>query len=28
MVEAEQSDAVEHWTGHLAAVAEEHLNVA
>ena len=28
MVEAEQSDAVEHLTGHLAAVAEEHLNVA
>jgi len=28
MVEAEQSAAVEHWTGHLAAVAEEHLNVA
>ena len=25
---AEQSDAVEHWTGHLAAVAEEQLNVA
>ena len=28
MVEAEQSEAVEHWTGHLAAVADAHLNVA
>ena len=28
MVEAEQSEAVEQWTGHLAAVAEDHLNVA
>ena len=28
MVEAEQSAAVEHWTGHLAAIAEDHLNVA
>ena len=28
MVEAEQSDAVELWTRHLAAVAEQHLNVA
>ena len=28
MVEAEQSEAVEQWTGHLAAVAEQHLNVA
>ncbi len=28
MVEAEQSAAVEHWTGHLAAVADAHLNVA
>ena len=28
MVEAKQSDAVEHWTAHLAAIAEDHLNAA
>ena len=28
MVEAEQPQMVEHWTGHLAALAEQHLNAA
>ena len=28
MVEAKQPQLVEHWTGHLAALAEQHLNAA
>ena len=28
MVEAEHQDVVDHWTGHLASLAEQHLNAA
>ena len=28
MVEAERQDVVDHWTGQLASLAEQHLNAA